>query len=119
MQSLLCKKRIENLKILYPFLGFAGLLLYRRHPFAVSFLIFGIQFVQMPMPRIFEDVVFVFAVVLKVADYVVVKMALPNVCTVFLIAKPFKCRNNVGQHFICRGRRSCCGFGHVRDLKAI
>ena len=57
------------------------------------------------MPWVFKDVVFVFSIVLKVTDYVVVIGTLKDIFAYFFITHPFECRYDTRYRHIRSGRR--------------
>ena len=72
-----------------------------------AFLCIGIQLVLAPTNGVFFDVLEMIAIILIIADNVVVESALPNVFTISLVAKTFKGRYKLRHRsmLFCRGRR--------------
>ena len=79
--------------------------LFIRQP--LRWLFFRIQFIVMPTNRVFTDISQMLLVILTISDNVVIKITLPNIFTIFLVAKSFegryKMRNR--RRLSCRGRR--------------
>lgn len=67
-----------------------------------------VQFVQFPLDRVVFDIAVGIVIIGLIADYVVVEGSLPDVFTVFFVAKAFE-RGHEASHKVvtfCRGRAS-------------
>ena len=76
----------------------------------LSLRLFWVQFVVMPIYRIFVDIFYVFPTIVVISNNMVVITCLPNIFTAFLITKSFKRWHKlrtraIWAFYLCRDRR--------------